>query len=269
MTSAASAWTSALIRSALPSGTPSTPLCSQRARNESPAASDQTIVDSRPTGMPSIAARSPRSAAARIARPVRVAPRNQATNAIAAGATIAATRSLALSTTPSTSKRQSRGTEIRSAANSRPHSRGVTIASATSSDVTPIVATVSTIRDALAEASDDRHLDHRTEHERRDPHRPPAPPSTTIPRTRRSRHPVRRAPSPARPGRSSRPGWRGRPTPARWPAAPSAGRAPRRAATTRAASRRTRAARRRSPPERPAHPRPAASPRAGAPTSPP
>ena len=148
ITSAASAWTSALIRSALPRGTPSTPLCSQRARNESPAASDQTIVDSRLTGIPSIAARSPRSAAARIAKPVRVAPRNQATNAIAAGATIAATRSLAFSTTPSTSKRQSRGTEIRSAANSRPHSRGVTIASATSSDVTPIVATVSTIRDA-------------------------------------------------------------------------------------------------------------------------
>ena len=49
--------------------------------------------------MPSIAARSRRSAAALTASPVRVALRNTATKTMAAGATMAAIRSLALSTT--------------------------------------------------------------------------------------------------------------------------------------------------------------------------
>ena len=149
ITSAANAWTSALTRIALPSGTPSTVACRNRARNDSPAASDHTIVDRRATGMPSIAARSPRSAAARTARPVWVAPRNRATPTIASGATMAAIRSLALSTTEPISNVQSNGAAMRSDAALRPQSRGVMIASTTRSVAMPIVATVSTRRDAL------------------------------------------------------------------------------------------------------------------------
>ena len=85
MTSAASACTSAVTRMALPSGTPSTVDCRKRARKDNAAAIIHTIVESRATGMPSIAARSPRSAAARTARPVLVAPRKRATAIMARG----------------------------------------------------------------------------------------------------------------------------------------------------------------------------------------
>ena len=62
---------------------------------------------------------------------------------------MAAIRSLALSTTEPISNVQSNGAAMRSDAALRPHSRGVMIASTTSSVAMPIVATVSTRRGAL------------------------------------------------------------------------------------------------------------------------
>ncbi len=66
--------------------------------NESRLAMTQVSVASQLTGMPSMAARSDRSAAARIAMPTRVRSRKNATAAIASGAVTRAIRSLAPST---------------------------------------------------------------------------------------------------------------------------------------------------------------------------
>ena len=95
MTRAARACTSAVRLSAAPRGTPRMPARRNNARNDRPAAIAHTSVDSQATGMPSINARSLRSADPRIAVPIRVDPRNTATPIMASGATISAMRSLA------------------------------------------------------------------------------------------------------------------------------------------------------------------------------
>ena len=149
MTSAERPRTSALRLSAEPIGTPRMPASRKRARNESPAAIAQTNVDNQLTGIPSMRARSARSAAPRTAMPTRARARNHATAAIASGATINAIRSLALRMKLPMVSRQSTGGSMRCDATVSPHMRGTRIASTASNWVIPIVATVNTRRDAV------------------------------------------------------------------------------------------------------------------------
>ena len=82
-----------LTSKALPIGAPRMPARRNSATNDNAAASAHTTVDNRETGMPSMLARSLRSADARTATPIRVRLRNSATSTITIGATISATKS--------------------------------------------------------------------------------------------------------------------------------------------------------------------------------
>ena len=146
--SAAMAGTSAVAPIAVPHGTPRMPARRNRAMNESRLATTHVSVANRLTGMPSMAARSDRSAVARIAVPSRVRSRKKATAAIANGATTRARRSLAPSTNVPIVTVASNGAGIRCDVGRWPHSRGISSAPTASSCVIPIVATVSTSRDA-------------------------------------------------------------------------------------------------------------------------
>jgi hypothetical protein len=103
-------------------------------------------VFSRPTGIPSIAARSPRSALARIATPYLLRARNQATPVIITGAAIKASRWLAVNTTWPIVNFQANGGAIRSLARLRPHHRGIKMPTTTNNWLMPSVATVTTRR---------------------------------------------------------------------------------------------------------------------------
>ncbi len=120
------------------------------ARNDSPAAIAHTSVESQATGIPSINARSLRSAEPRIAVPSRVVPRNTATATMARGATISAIRSLADRMKVPIVTFQSTGGGMRCEAALSPHMRGTSRASTTSSWVMPMVATVNTSLEARA-----------------------------------------------------------------------------------------------------------------------
>ncbi len=168
MTSAASAWTRATMLSAVPTGTPVMPARRNRARNDSPAATAHTSVDSQATGMPSICARSLCSAAPRTAVPSRVLPRNSATATIAIGATIRAMKSLALRMNVPIVSFQSTGGGMRCEVALSPHMRGTSRASTASSWVMPIVATVRTSRDDLVNRLTKCELDDRPECDRGD-----------------------------------------------------------------------------------------------------
>ena len=114
--------------------------------NDSNAAIPHTTVFSRAVGIPSIAARSVRSAVALIAVPSRLRLRNHATPAMQIGPTIRAIRWLALRITGPIVHVQSSGGAIRSLARLRPHQRGTRIPSTTRSWLMPRVATVTTSR---------------------------------------------------------------------------------------------------------------------------
>ena len=146
ITRAASACSSAGRPAAYPTGTPMIPLRRNSATNDIAAAIAHTNVFSRPTGMPSIAARSPRSALARMATPYRLRARNQATPTIISGATISAIRWFALRITWPTVSFQPTGGAMRSLARLRPHHRGIRMPITTNSCVMPSVATVTTSR---------------------------------------------------------------------------------------------------------------------------
>ena len=149
MTSAASASTSVDRLSAAPSGTPRMPARRNSARKDSPAAIAQTSVESQATGMPSISARSLRSAEPRMAVPSRVVPRKTATAIMASGATISAIRSLADRMNVPIVTFQSTGGGMRCEAALLSHICGTSRASTASSCVMPMVATVSTRREAF------------------------------------------------------------------------------------------------------------------------
>ena len=150
MTSAASASTSVERLNAVPSGMPRIPARRNSARNDRAAAIAHTSVESHATGMPSISARSLRSADPRMAVPSRVVPRNTATATIASGATISAIRSLADRMNVPIVSFQSTGGGMRCEAALSSHICGTSSASTASNWVMPIVATVSTRRDAFA-----------------------------------------------------------------------------------------------------------------------
>ena len=148
--SAASARSSTPSVSAEPTGRPRMPARRNRATNASAAASAHTSTCSRWTGIPRVAARSARSALARMAVPARVRRRNSASATITTGATTRAMRSLADRMIGSIVNVKSTGAAMRVATGRSPHRSGSSSAPAASSCDSPIVATVSTSRGALA-----------------------------------------------------------------------------------------------------------------------
>ena len=131
-------------------GRPTTAVRKKTPRNESTAASTHTSASSRATGMPSMPARSERSAAARTATPAGVRRRNRLVPTRPARATSTATTWSSDSTIGSSVMRQSRGRSTLPVVTStavRPHSAGTPSAAADSSCDRPMVATVSTRRD--------------------------------------------------------------------------------------------------------------------------
>ena len=118
--------------------------------NERAAASDHTSVWVRRTGMPSIPARSARSALARMAMPTSVKRRNGARATSTTGATISARRSLlSKSCEPSVRWRSKGAATVRSAKVSVPHRRGSRSPPTMRSWDRPIVATMSSRRGLL------------------------------------------------------------------------------------------------------------------------
>ncbi len=150
ITRAARASTSVDRLSAAPSGTPRIPARRNRARNDSAAAMPHTSVESHATGMPSISARSLRSAEPRMAVPSRVVPRKTATATMASGATISAIRSFADRMNVPMVSFQSTGGGMRCEAALSSHIWGTSRASTARSWVIPMVATVRTSLDAFA-----------------------------------------------------------------------------------------------------------------------
>jgi hypothetical protein len=139
---AASALSRTVSPTGEPSGRPTTPAWRNSARNDSAAATAQTMVCRRPTGMPSRAARSARSAAARTATPTSVNRRNAATAIIASGASTHATRWSASNTSGATSARQVNGAVIEVLSGSSPQMLGTMREANESNWARPIVATV-------------------------------------------------------------------------------------------------------------------------------
>ncbi len=108
-----------------------------------------TSVESHATGMPSISARSLRSAEPRMAVPSRVVPRKTATASMASGATISAIRSFADRMNVPMVSFQSTGGGMRCDAALSSHIWGTSRASTARSWVIPMVATVRTSLDAF------------------------------------------------------------------------------------------------------------------------
>ena len=125
MTSAASDRSTTDSRAPTPKGRLVTPAVSTTEANDSTVASVHTCASSRRTGMPSSAARSERSAAARTAVPVSVRRSRTATAMIASGATIErAIRSFASKATRRPRRSNSNGGGIVRMAGPSPQARG-------------------------------------------------------------------------------------------------------------------------------------------------
>ena len=145
-TAAASACTRNVGGRTSPIGRPTAPARRNMPRNASSEATTHTTVCSRFTGMPSVKARSARSADPRIATPTRERCRNSAMAKRQMGTTIIVSTSLALKLVPPISKLASNGGASRVPNDWSPKARGRNSPAPASSWARPIVATVSTRR---------------------------------------------------------------------------------------------------------------------------
>lgn len=142
MTTAARAWTRIVAGRTLPIGIPTEPARRNMARKASTLAIAHTTVWRRFTGTPSIAARSARSAAPRIATPTLERRRNSASATSAAGTRIRVRTSFALKRVGATVKLSSNGGAMRSPKPSPRKRRGRNSAAPVRSWDRPMVATM-------------------------------------------------------------------------------------------------------------------------------
>ena len=148
-TAAASAWTRNTGASVSPMGRPTAPARRNMARKASTDATTQTTVWSRLTGMPSVKARSARSAAPTMAMPIVDRCRNSARASRHTGTTIMVKMSLALNVTPPKTKLASNGCGRRVPNDWSPKARGRNSPAPVSNCANPMVATVSSRRGAV------------------------------------------------------------------------------------------------------------------------
>ena len=132
------------------SGSSATPARRKTVMNASTVVMTHTVVWTRPTGTPSVDARSERSAAARIAMPIaRVAHEAARARPSTIGTTMKTIRSLSSKKTPPMLTLMSNGGfSVGRSRSLNPNQPGMNSASAVSSCATPIVATVRTSRGA-------------------------------------------------------------------------------------------------------------------------
>ena len=149
ITAAARAWSRKLGPSTWPTGRPTTVARRNMATNARTLAITQTIVFSRMTGTPRVAARSPRSAAPRIAVPKLERCMKRARAMKQTGTTKAVVRSAALKMTPGRLQCIVNGGSRRGATWRSPNQSGMNSATAVSSCAMPMVATVTTRRGDL------------------------------------------------------------------------------------------------------------------------
>ena len=148
-TAAASACTRNVGASTSPIGRPTAPARRNMARNASTEATTHTTVCRRLTGMPSVKARSARSAAPTMAMPMVERWRNRASASRHTGTTIIVRMSLALNVTPPKTQLASNGWGRRVPNDWSPKARGRNSPAPASSCDRPMVATVSTSRGAV------------------------------------------------------------------------------------------------------------------------
>jgi hypothetical protein len=148
-TAAARACSRKVGDSTCPIGSPTAPARRNMARKARTDATVHTTVCSRRTGMPSVDARSARSAAPTMAMPTIERLKNAASATSTAGTTSMVSTSLALKIVPPSSKSHPTGGLSRVSNPSSPNARGSSSAAAVSTCATPMVATVTTSRGAV------------------------------------------------------------------------------------------------------------------------